>query len=113
MCNASPSSSRGTHWFALFKENNIVELMDPLGANPTTYDLVPFLKDQKADRCIYNGVRIQSLDSKVCGHYCIFFAFWRSMGYSMENILQFFSEHDFVANDLSVLNFYKTFNKNV
>ena len=107
VCNASPSSSRGTHWFLLFKENDTIELIDSLGANPTTYNLVPFLKSQNTDQCVYNSMRLQSLQSKVCGHYCLFFAFWRCMGYTLEDILQIFNEVDLNDNDSLVLRFYE------
>ena len=106
VCNASRSGSRGTHWFVLFKENANIELFDSLGLSPEIYNLESFLKNQNVNHCNYNSMRLQSSGPKVCGHYCIFYAYWRCMGYSLENILQRFSEHNYFVNDSSVLDFY-------
>lgn len=104
--NCCPANMPGLHWFAMFKENGVMELFDSYGGDPYTYDLTTFLQNQDVDKCVYNSVRLQALDSNVCAHYCIFYAYWRCKGLSMKTILDWFSEHDFIENDKFVKNFY-------
>ena len=52
----------------------------------------------------YNKKTLQSLDSDVCGMYCLFFLYFRCRGLKMESILQKFSTNR-VQNDRFVVDF--------
>ena len=99
----------GLHWIAVFKKDaDTIEVFDYYGQTPGTYNLDPFLESQRVKQTIYNTTRLQALDSEVCGHYCLFYAYWRCRGVSFKRILNdtWFSS-DYTGNDNFVYNFYK------
>ena len=51
---------------------------------------------------IYNGQSLQSIDSKSCGDYALFYLKDRARGQSMNEFLRRFSKHDYVDNDHKV-----------
>ena len=112
VCNASPSSSEGTHWFTLFKDGSEqMELLDSLGCSPAIYDLQLFMQNQGVSKCVYNSLRIQDVRSSVCGHYCVYFTHQKCLGNSIDNIVERFSVDNHTVNDLYVYDFYNSFIK--
>ena len=113
ICNCCPADKPGLHWIAVFKQDaDTIEVFDSYGQTPGTYNLEPFLESQRVKQSIYNTTRLQALDSEVCGHYCLFYAYWRCRGVSFKTILNdnWFSE-DYAENDKFVHNFYKVMMK--
>lgn len=109
VCNCCPVNMPGLHWIAIFKKDaDTIEVFDSYGQSPGTYNLEPFLKSQEVKQSIYNTTRLQALSSEVCGHYCLFYAYWRCRGVSFKTILNgnWFSS-DYVENDKFVNNFYE------
>ena len=51
---------------------------------------------------IQNGQSLQSLYSRSCGDYMLFFLIHRSQGKSMDEFLKRFNKHDYVYNDHKV-----------
>ena len=53
----------------------------------------------------HSNKRIQDHDSIKCGEFCIFYAYHRCMGYSLESILDMFNENNLKINDIKVEKF--------
>ena len=72
--NTDPSDKPGKHWHAFFPpaEHNTapIEMFDSYGFSPSMHSLA-----HVAPRLYSSSVTYQSLDSSVCGHYCLFFLF--------------------------------------
>ena len=51
-----------------------------------------FLKNNSSS-WTFNSVTLQSMNSKVCGHYCLYFALFRSRRVSMNTIVNCFSSN--------------------
>jgi hypothetical protein len=96
--NMDPSDQSGSHWVCIYIQNGKGEYFDSYGMAPPLEDFLGFL-DRNSRSWSYNKQELQSLDSMVCGHYCIWFLSERARGRSMQNIVQQFSETDTKWND--------------
>jgi hypothetical protein len=96
--NMDPSTQDGSHWVSIYIQNGKGEYFDSYGMAPPLEDFVDFLQ-RNSRTWSYNKQELQSLDSMVCGHYCIWFLSERARGKSMQNIVQQFSETDTNWND--------------
>ena len=73
----------------------------PLESYETTEPLQDWLKSQWK-HVIYNEQSLQSIYSKSCGDYALFYLKDRARGQSMNEFLRRFSKHDYVNNDHKV-----------
>lgn len=101
--NTDPHDQPGRHWLALWTHSgNICEVMDsyalPLDSYMTAKPLQDWLKRQWK-YVIYNEQSLQSIYSKSCGDYALFYLKDRARGQSMNEFLNRFSKHDYVDND--------------
>lgn len=98
--NFDKSFQPGSHWVALYISNLTTEYFDSYGSQPTHDSILKLLKDNY----LYNAEKLQNPITTVCGQYCIFFLWKKSCGWSMEKILDVFSddtfENDFLVNDI-------------
>ena len=83
--NLDPSSRPGSHWVSLCvnktRNKRILEYFDSYGENPfTSFPATWTLK--------YNPYSFQGKNSKVCGHYCVFFVSERAKNRSFKSILK-------------------------
>ena len=104
--NTDPHYRVGRHWLVLWTHSgNVCEVMDsyalPLESYETTEPLQDWLKSQ-LKYIIYNGQALQSMYSKSCGDYALFYLKDRARGQSMNEFLRRFSKHDYVNNDHKV-----------
>ena len=99
--NIDPSTQSGSHWVSIYIQNGKGEYFDSYGMAPPLEDFMRFLKTN-TKTWTYNKQELQSLDSTVCGHYCIWFLSERARGKSMQNIVQQFSKTDTKWNDNTV-----------
>ena len=91
VCNCCPSTKRGHHWVAVFYNHGSIEFFDSFALSPWAYDvrMTTFLHDtSRAREILFNDVRLQEIDSDVCGHYCILFGVARSGGDTFQNIVK-------------------------
>ena len=98
VANTDPSTEPGTHWVAFYfssPENG--EFFDSYGHPPEYYgESFTIYKPE-----IWNKRKIQSSWSEVCGQYCIFYLYHKSLGYSMSKIVNMFTDNTFL-NDCNV-----------
>ena len=101
VANIDPARFAGSHWVALY--------LTPEGENEyfDSYGLPPilprFLKLLRFDYR-YNATQLQSLKSTVCGQYCVFYVWRKSLGESLERIINYFTderhENDLIVNQI-------------
>ena len=81
--NTAPSDHPGLHWVAYYRKAEskcAPEFFDSVGLTPAEYALLP-----KGDAVARDS--LQSLDSNVCGQYCVFYLCQRSRGLSRTQVL--------------------------
>ena len=101
--NTQPSSHPGLHWIVINnKSNTSIEFWDSLGQHPQKYGKY-FMQYFNELDYLYNTRRLQGWE-RTCGHFCLFYAFYRCREYSMETIVNNFTL-DIACNDIVVLNF--------
>lgn len=97
----------GQHWVAIFLKSRRAqpEYFDSYGVQPIKQSFKRFMKRlNKSYR--YNKQSLQSLLSKVCGEYTVYYVFHKSKGYTLRKILSNFS-NDCEQNDEIVKYFVK------
>lgn len=93
VANTDPVTKPGEHWVAFYcMSPNYFEFFDSYGQSPSAYGF-PHRTPH------YNRKLIQSLTSSVCGQYCLFYIYFRSVGYALDSIVMQFHPHDFEWND--------------
>ena len=80
------------------------EFFDSYGLPPSNYSrtFTSFLNNNSS--WIFNTVTLQSVNSKVCGNYCLYFALFRSRQVNMSTIVNRFSSNK-SRNDFLVKQF--------
>ena len=92
----------GKHWICLWLSQQQNEQFDPLGKPP-----LPEMRQVLGDRYNYNTQRVQHPSSESCGQFCLYYAYYKSRGYSMKDILHKFDPLQLVFNDSKVNYFYQ------
>ena len=79
VCNTDPSYKKGEHWILFFfNSDNSVDFFDSLGNEPSYYgdEFVKIIA--KFSNYYYVGNNpIQSVNSNLCGFYCLWYAYWK------------------------------------
>lgn len=86
--NTDKSTEPGSHWVAIFVENNKkLEFFDSYGLPPDAYgsDIKHFITHYP--EVSWNKICFQSLTSNVCGPYCIYYLVKRCQGLCMYSIV--------------------------
>ena len=97
VCNTDPSTKPGMHWVAIYVgSDGRGEYFDSLGQEPI-YVFERFL-DKHCANYVCNAVQLQSVISRFCGHYCVFYCLFKRLDYSMTSIVQCFTS-DTALND--------------
>ena len=105
--NTDESNRPGTHWIAIYinTENGLGEFFYSYGQHPEFYGAYfkQFL-DTHCVRFIHNYKSLQSLNTTVCGQYCLFFCLHRCRNIPLSKILSVFTD-DSLVNDVLVQDF--------
>jgi hypothetical protein len=78
--NSSPSWHPGSHWTALYLDRGRMEHFCSFGTEPSG-ELKKLLTN------LHNSEQLQTINSDLCGHYCILYLMCRCRGYSMKQFL--------------------------
>lgn len=101
IANTDTSKEEGTHWVAMFKQDNICEFFDSYGRKP-------FKNKFLSINSSYNSVKLQSNYSTVCGEYCIYYLYHRSRDYGLREIVFSLQQNgDNIVKDFYEQNFDK------
>ena len=103
--NTKPSLHPGEHWTVVYMQgnnNNLIEFWDSLGQDPVTYNnyFKHFFRDKEY---IYSN-RILQGEAQTCGYFCLYYAYHRSRAYTMNDIVNSFT-NDKACNDILVRDF--------
>ena len=102
--NLDPRHLPGSHWVVLYFGKDKAEYFDPLGEPPTP-SLNRYLL-QHSDGYMWNNMAVQGPSSDKCGHFCIYYSYFKSKGFTMSCILRSFTM-DYAINDYIVEQFVK------
>ena len=103
ICNTDASDREGEHWIAIYvDENRCGEFFDSFGREPGR----PFITylNKHCIHWTYNASQLQSIISGFCGHYCIFYCYYRSRNLNLNAIVAKFTT-DTAVNDYLVHKF--------
>ena len=106
IANVDTSEKPGSHWVAFyFTKDQEGEFFDSYGLPPSSYTgtFSSFLNNNSKDWS-FNSATLQSINSKVCGHYCLYYALFRCRNISMSTIVHRFSKNK-QRNDFLVQRF--------
>ena len=95
IANVDTSDKPGSHWIAFyFTKDREGEFFDSYGLPPSKYSraFTSFLNNN-SNSWKFNSETLQSIGSEVCGHYCLYFAKFRSRLVSMSTIVHRFSSN--------------------
>ena len=103
IANTEDCTRKGEHWISIYiDEDANGEYFDSFGQPPNT--IFKNYMDYNCKTWIYNGRKLQSVISDVCGHYCVFYCAYRCKGFSMQSIVSWFTT-DTTLNDSLVYSF--------
>ena len=96
--NTDPANKPGAHWLAFFASaSEFLKMFDFYGLPPDMHFLAHL-----APRMYSSSYSYLSLDSSVCGHYCLFFLFNRAHGLSYSAVEYMLRSHMLVHSFISL-----------
>ena len=105
--NTDESNRPGDHWVACyFPRQGPTEFFDSNGYGPDHYHRRfkrVLLKNGRYYR--YNPVKVQSAGTMTCGHFCLYYAYYRCHGYTMKQIIDMLGDPQ--DNESFVIDFVK------
>ena len=90
--NLDEYSDIGTHWVALWVNNNNVTYFDSFGVEHIPKEIIKFIENRNIKTNIF---RIQAYDSIMCGYFCIGFINFMLKGKSLTKYTNLFSLNNF------------------
>ena len=93
----------GTHWVALYINNNTVTYFDSFGVEHIPKESMKFIG---SNNIITNIYRIQAYGSIMCGYFCIGFINFMFNGNSLTDYTGLFSPNDLKKNDDIILKYF-------
>ena len=82
----------GTHWVALYVQNNDVTYFDSFGVEHIPKEIKTFISNKNIKTNIF---RIQAYDSIMCGYFCIRFIDFMLAGKTLTDFTNLFSQKTF------------------
>jgi len=110
IANVDQSSENGSHWVAFcIPKIDHLEYFCPLGISFYHWPIfVNYIRNiMNFESIVMNRKRIQSINSNLCGVFCIEFLIKRDKGISFAIIVNSYSTTNYLCNDLQTLNFLK------
>lgn len=109
VCNTDSSDDPGEHWVAIYVTEHCGEYFDSFGKPPSHVEFRLFLEENCAVYT-HNDQQLQSVDSIMCGFYCVMFILAKCDGMTMDTLLKGFGSNlianDFILRD-RLLEWYK------
>ena len=101
--NLDESSDIGTHWVALYVQNNVINNFNSFGVEHVPKEIKEFVKNKDMATNIF---RIQAYDPIMCGYFCIGFIDFMLPGKTLTEFTILFSPNNFEENDDIILNYF-------
>ena len=93
----------GTHWVALYVNNQTVTYFDSFGVEHIPKEIMKFIRNKNK---ITNLFRTQAYDSIMYGYFCVGFINFMFKGNSLTDLTNLFSPHDFRKNNDIILDYF-------
>jgi len=90
VCNTDPASKPGRHWVAIYVRDGRGEFFDSFGRAPNAAAVFEHYMNSYRSSWIFNNKQLQSVISRFCGHYCIYYCLLRERGVDMRKIVRSF-----------------------
>ena len=103
--NLDEYSDIGTHWVALYAQNNYVTYFDSFGVENIPKEIRTFINNKNIKT---NMFRTQAYDSIMCGHLCIGFIDFMLSGKILIDFINLFSPNNFKRNDDIIPKYFLT-----
>ena len=103
--NLDEYSDIGTHWVALYVNNNDVTYFYSFGVEHIPKEVTTFISNKNKKTNIF---RIQANDSIMCGYFCIRFIDFMLARQTLTEFTNMFSPNNFKKNDDIILNCFIT-----
>ena len=103
--NLDEYSHIGTHWVALYVNNNDVTYCDSFGKEHILKEIKTFINNKNIKTNIF---RIQAYDSIMCGYFCIGFIDFMFAEKTLTEFTNLFSPNNFKKSDKITLNYFMT-----
>ena len=94
----------GTHWIALYIENNEVIYFDSFGVEHVPKEIKRLIGHKNTKTNIF---RIQADNSTMCGYFCIGFIDFMFAGRNLIDFTSLFSPYDFKKSGEIILSYFK------
>ena len=101
--NLDECSDIGTHWVALYVQNNNVTYFDSFGVEHIPKEIIKFIENRNIKTNIF---RMQAYDSIMCRYFCTAFIDFMFKGKSLTEYTNLFSRNDFKKNDDTILKYF-------
>ena len=98
--NLDEYSDTGTHWIALYEQNNDVTYFDSSAVEHISKEIKTFISNKNTNTNIF---QIQAYDSLICGYFYIGFINFNEFIHYFTNL---FSLKNFKKNDDIILNYF-------
>lgn len=107
--NTRPHSHPGEHWTAMFVNRDGRGIFfDSFGEPPSIPEYLQRIR-KNTTLYVYNKKQLQSLDSTVCGEFCVFFLHCMCIGLNLDQFIDLFTD-DTAKNDKLVHEYVEKFN---
>ena len=103
--NTHPSNKPGDHWLLFFNGGpGVIEMFDSLGRDPEHYgkDIQDFIT-RFASTVKFINHRVQPVNSALCGLYCLYYAYFRCNGKSMNSIVSMMHSPEWIKCCVPIL----------
>ena len=101
--NLDVYSDIGTHWVALYVQNNNVTYFNYFDVEHIPKEIKTFINKKNIKANIF---RIQEYDSIMCGYFCIGFIYFMLAGKTLIEFANLFSPNIFKKNDDIILKYF-------
>ena len=101
--NLDEYSDIGSHWVALYENNNSVTYFDSFGVEHIPKEIKEFIDNKNIKTNIF---RIQAYDSIMCGYFCIGFIDFMLARKTLTEFTNLFPPNNFKKNDDIILKFF-------
>ena len=101
--NLDEYSDIGTHWIALWVNNNNVTYFNSFGVEHIPKEIIKFIENRNIKT---NFFRTQAYDSIMCGYFCTGFIDFMFKGKSLTDYTNLSSPNDFKKNANTILKYF-------
>ena len=102
--NLDEYESIGTHWIALYVNDNNVTYFDSFGVEHIPGEIKKFIGNKNIITIIY---RVRTYNSIMCGYFCTGFIDFMLKGTSLLDYTNLFSLNDYEKNDKIILKYFQ------